>query len=54
MQIYLSLLVAIVGAVFYLVSARPKVQALALWTWGAGLLAFLLQVSGARMVGFGR
>lgn len=49
MEIYLSLLVAIVGLIAYILSSNPKVQALALWAWGAGLLAFLLQVS--RTVG---
>lgn len=49
MVIYLSLLVAIVGLIAYILSANVKVQNLALWAWGAGLLAFLMQVS--RMVG---
>jgi hypothetical protein len=51
MVIYLSLLVAVVGLIVYILSANPKVQALSLWAWGAGLLAFLMQVSGGRTVG---
>lgn len=49
MEIYLSLLVAIVGLIMYILSANPKIQALALWAWGAGLLAFLMQAG--RTVG---
>lgn len=51
MLIYLSLLVAVLGLILYLLSANPKIQSLALWAWGAGLLAFLMEVSGGRMVG---
>jgi hypothetical protein len=50
MLIYVSLLVAILGAVIYLVSANPKIGQLAIWAWGAGLLAFLLQIVGSHSV----
>jgi len=50
MLIYVSLLVAIVGAVIYLVSANPKFGQLALYAWGAGLLAFLMQIAGTHAV----
>lgn len=43
MVIYLSLLVAIISGILYMLSANPKIQALALWTWGAGWFAFLMQ-----------
>jgi hypothetical protein len=46
MTIYVSLLVALVALVFYLLTPNPKVGSLALWAWGAGLLAFLLSISG--------
>jgi hypothetical protein len=51
MMIYLSLLVALIALVVYLITANPKVAPLALWAWGAGLLAFLLQVAGTHAVG---
>lgn len=43
-MIYLSLLVALVGLVVFLITVQPKVEKLALCAWGAGLLAFLLTV----------
>lgn len=51
MVIYISLLVAIIAAAVYLISANPKIQALSLWTYGAGILAFLMEVSAGRTVG---
>jgi len=48
MIIYVSLLVALIGLVVYIISANPKVVELARLTYGAGLLAFLLQVAGAH------
>ena len=44
MIIWLSLLVALIGLIVYLVSANPKVLMLALIAYGAGLLAFLICV----------
>ena len=43
MQALFGLGVAVFGLVFYLV-AEGKVSTLGLWTFGAGLLAFLLRV----------
>lgn len=42
MSIYLSLAVCIIGAIVYLLTANPKYQALALVSFGCGLLAWLL------------
>jgi hypothetical protein len=39
----LSLAVAIIGALVYIFSAKPKVEELARLSFFAGLLAFLLQ-----------
>jgi len=44
MIIYVSLLVALVGAIVYIVTANSKVAQLALYAWACGLLAFLLQL----------
>ena len=46
MTIYLSLLVAIAGFVWCLLTANPKHEKLALTMWGCGLLAFLLGFTG--------
>lgn len=54
MTIYISLLVALLGLVIYLVAGNPKYQQLSLIAWGAGLLAFLLQVAGSHVVGLSR
>ena len=43
MIIYLSLLVAIVGALMYALAVNPKLQELGRISFFAGLLAFLLQ-----------
>ena len=49
MTIYASLLVALIALVLYLVSANPKVQSLALWAWGAGLLSFLIEFGSRKL-----
>jgi hypothetical protein len=46
MTIYLSLLVAIAGFVWCLLTANPKHEKLALIAYGCGLLAFLFGFSG--------
>lgn len=51
MVIYLSLLVAIVALILYLLSSNPKILNLALVAWGAGLLAFLWAWGAGRTVG---
>lgn len=45
-EIYLSLLVAILGALIYLLSMNAKWSTLGLVSYGAGLLAFLLRATG--------
>lgn len=45
-EIYISLLVAIVGALVYLISMNSKWQTLGIVSYGAGLLAFLLRAAG--------
>ena len=44
MIIFLSLLVALVGAAFYVLSANAKVVELGRLSFACGLLAFLLKV----------
>lgn len=54
MMIYWSLLIAIVGALVYLVPVNPrmaKVQELGRIAYAFGLLVFLLTAVGGRMVG---
>ena len=46
MIIYLSLLVCLIGLLAYALSANPKVAELGRLSFGVGLLAFLLRVSG--------
>jgi hypothetical protein len=46
MTIYLSLLVALVGLIWCLLTGNPKHERLALIAFGCGLLAFLLGVVG--------
>ena len=43
MSIFLSLLIAIVGAAVYVVSANPKLSETGRISFAMGLLAFLLQ-----------
>ncbi len=45
MIIYLSLLVAVIGALVYALAANPKFQNLGLVSFGVGLLAFLLEAA---------
>lgn len=45
MLIYLSLLVAIIGAFLYFASQNPKVQEIGRISFGVGLLAFLLKAA---------
>lgn len=46
MTIYLSLLVAVIGAVVYLAATNPKVAELGRACFSVGLLAFLLRFAG--------
>lgn len=43
MQIYFSLLVALIGGVIYVMSDNPKASELGRGLWWMGWLAFLLQ-----------
>lgn len=45
-EIYISLLVAILGALLYLLSRNGKWETLGIISFGAGLLAFLLRAAG--------
>ncbi len=45
MEMYLSLLVCLVGLLMYALSANPKLQEIGRISYFAGLLAFLLQVA---------
>jgi len=47
MVIYLSLLVCVIGALIYALSANPKMVELGRLSFACGLLAFLLRISGA-------
>jgi Na+/phosphate symporter len=47
MIIYLSLLVCVVGALVFALSANPKMVELGRLSFWCGLLAFLLRVVGA-------
>jgi hypothetical protein len=49
MEILLSLLVAVIGALIYALSANPKLNQMGLIAYGAGLLAFLLQMGGMHV-----
>ena len=48
MYIYFSLLVAVLGLIFYVLSAEPKRAELSRLAFFAGLLAFLLQIASAH------
>jgi len=50
MTIYLSLLVALAGALIYAFSVNPKLQEIVRISYFAGLLAFLLELSGGHTV----
>jgi hypothetical protein len=50
MEIYLSLLVALVGLLMYALSANPKLAEIGRISFFAGLLAFLIQIA-PHMVG---
>ena len=52
-EIYISLLVAILGALIYLRSMNQKWSTLGLVSFGAGLLAFLLRLPVAAHFGIG-
>ena len=45
MIIYLSLLICVVGALMYALSANPKLVEIGRMSFWVGLLAFLLRVS---------
>jgi hypothetical protein len=47
MIIYLSLLVALVGLLMYAFAAKPKLTEIGRISFFAGLLAFLIRVTGA-------
>jgi hypothetical protein len=53
MYIFLSLLVAIVGVLMYVLTANPKLSEVGRISFAFGLLAFLLQV-GSVHIGFPR
>lgn len=46
MEIYLSLLVSIIGVLMWALSGNPKVTEIGKIMFGAGMLAFLLQLPG--------
>jgi len=48
MQIYLSLLVALIGILMYAFSANPKLQEIGRLSFFAGILAFLIVVAGGH------
>lgn len=49
LQILVSLLVAIVGALYYLVSKDGERKTLGLWAWGCGLLVTLLCLGATKV-----
>lgn len=49
MLIYLSLLMALAGVLIYVLSANGKVSELGRVMFAAGLLAFLLRLSGTSL-----
>ena len=52
MEIYLSLLVALVGVLMYALSGNPKVSEIGRIMFSCGLLAFLLcACTGTKMLG---
>ena len=46
MEIYFSLLVAVIGLLMYALAANPKLQEVGRLMFGCGLLAFLLGSAG--------
>lgn len=46
MEIYLSLLIAVIGVLMYALSSNPKLQEIGRISYFAGLLAFLLTSAG--------
>lgn len=50
MEVFLSLLVALVGLLMYILSANPKIQELGRIMFAAGMFAFLF-VAGPQVVG---
>jgi hypothetical protein len=48
--IYVSLLVAVVGAFVYALASAQKPAMLGLVAFGCGLLAFLMQIAGTHAV----
>lgn len=51
MEIYLSLLVAVVGVLMYALSANPKLQEIGRLSFACGLLAFLISAGNGHLVG---
>ena len=54
MSIFLSLLVAIAGAVVYIAAANPKLSEIGRISFGMGLLAFLLQFGPHTIAALGK
>ena len=52
MQIYLSLLVALIGVLMYALCSNPKLQEIGRISFFCGLLAFLFVFAGGKSVGF--
>jgi hypothetical protein len=50
MTIYLSLLVALIGLLAYALATNPKIVEIGRISYFAGLLAFLLEVAGSRVM----
>jgi hypothetical protein len=51
MIIYLALLVALIGALIYAFAVNAKLQQIGLVSFGAGLLAFLMQIHSVVSLG---
>lgn len=50
MEVFLSLLVALVGLLMYIMSGNPKIQELGRIMFAAGMFAFLF-IAGPQVVG---
>ncbi len=50
MEIYLSLLVALIGALIYALSTNPKFAELGRLMFGCGLLAFLFNAASGHLL----
>lgn len=54
MNIFLSLLVAVVGAIIYIVAANPKMSEMGRLSFTVGLLAFLFQFGPHTVAALGK